>query len=99
MSSIEEKYIELPWGQTAQPGKCGSCKHFGRRAFTETYIKDEGVVLEAMKGGYCKFKLPPHVQQRQQEEGGPTNWCNDTDSCDLWKSSGKVYIEKHKVTP
>lgn len=91
--------IILGLGQTAEPNTCGSCLFFGRRNFTEFYIKDENVVRDAMRGGYCKFKFPPQVAMRQQEEGGPTNWVNDVDRCDLWRSSGKTFIVSQRIHP
>lgn len=96
---VQGDVVELPLGQTAQPHKCGSCVFFFRRSFSETYIKDEGVVMEAMSGGACQIKLPPQIELRSQGEGAPKNWINDTGSCSFWKSTGKIYIEKHKVTP
>lgn len=89
--------IVLGLEQTAEPHTCGSCHFFGRRSFSETYIKNEDVVRDAMRGGYCKFKMPPQVAIRQQGEGAPTNWINDTDSCDLWRSSGKTFIVSKRV--
>jgi hypothetical protein len=96
----EEGYIELPLGQTAQPYKCGSCFFFGRRtgeppSYMSAEMRD-GTFLN--KGGYCKLKLPPQYARKENNpESAPTNWINDDNDCDLWRSSGKTYIEKHKV--
>lgn len=93
--------IELELGQTAQPEKCGSCKFFGRRAGPgdlPSYIKGDTRV-QLSGAGYCNLKLPPQYQIKGQGEGAPTNWINDTGSCDLWKWSGVVYVEKRVVKP
>lgn len=87
--------IELPLGQSAQPGKCGSCFFFGRRADVPSYMND--VAYKYNQGGYCKLELPPQYARREQGEGSPTNWIDDTGSCDLWRASGKTFIEKYVV--
>lgn len=102
MSKDERPVIELPLGQTAKHGQCGSCHYFGRRDDVPSYMDAEQEVGKfgyLNKGGYCKFKLPPQIAIIPQGEGAPSNNINDTGSCDLWRSSGKVYIEKHKVVP
>jgi hypothetical protein len=91
--------VILGLGMTAEPNTCGSCVFFGRRDFTEFYIKNESVVRDAMRGGYCKIVLPPQVALRPQGEGAPTNNTNDTDRCDLWKSDGKTYIVSRRIRP
>lgn len=92
--------IILGLEQTAEPNTCGSCHFFGRR-FSEnlSYIKNESVIAEAMRGGYCKLELPPQYQRRLQGEGAPTDWINDTGSCDLWRSSGKTFIVSRRIRP
>jgi hypothetical protein len=92
--AVTEPNIILDLGQTAEPGECGSCRYFGRRS-VEAYLDRDPY----NRGGYCKFNLPPHIQRRDQGEGAPTNWINDSGKCDLWTSSGKTFVVSRKVTP
>lgn len=96
MSDTNIEYTELPLGQTAQKGHCGSCKFFGRRHEVPAYMDD--VAYKYNAGGFCKMELPPQYQRRLNDgESAPTNWINDTSKCDLWKSDGKVYVERRIV--
>lgn len=94
----KRKLVELPYGQSAEPNQCGSCAYFNRLDGDMSGIP-RGDYHKYNAGGYCGFKLPPHVATRFSEEGNPTNRCNDTHGCDLWKSTGFAYLVQHKVEP
>jgi hypothetical protein len=75
---------------------CGSCKYFDRYSMDERNYPDRG---------RCMIKLPPSVmsqyamrQLRNDEESGMVQ-LKDTDSCDLHRPTGKVYIVQRRIRP
>lgn len=82
--------ITLSLGQTASPGKCGSCHRFERFTdSTDLY-------------GSCEIKLPPWVDSRNNtDHGGGRDWrrVKDTAGCDLHRHTGASYIVSQLVTP
>lgn len=91
----ESPAVVLELNQTAEPNQCGSCHFFGRRGSEAPYL-GEG---KYNRGGYCTLRLPPQYAIRDQGEGAPSNWCNDNDGCDLWRSAGRTFIVSRKITP
>lgn len=72
--------VELGEGQSAEPGKCGSCDFFRHRQ--EKYDTC----------GICSVKLPPWVRKRGDEpkddsEVDPRT-VSDTDGCSLYRPRG-----------
>jgi hypothetical protein len=82
--------IVLPLNASAEQFKCGSCHFFMRRGETEWDAKE----------GKCRLVLPPqYAQVPFDPEGQPPNTVNDTDSCDLWRASGKTFIVSRRAGP
>jgi hypothetical protein len=83
--------IVLALNQSADPGKCGSCRFFKRQGASEWE-----------KSGSCKFRLPPtriYVKQVWDGDSTPLDTVNDTDGCDFWISTGKTYVVSQRVSP
>lgn len=80
----------LGTAQNAEPGRCGSCAFFSRRTDRE---RDSG--------GDCRFQPPPQFAMRwhlpskkvEEDECYPS-YTNDTDTCDLYRSSGSRYVKQ-----
>jgi hypothetical protein len=88
--SKEKSDIVLTLNATADIGKCGSCHFFERRGETEWDAKR----------GVCRLTLPPQFARVPYDaESQPENTVDDTDSCDLWRASGKTFIVSRKVGP
>ena len=74
--------IRLELGATAAFKTCGSCIRFER---TEPW--------NGMPGGYCGVILPSQYAQKKDDvDGRPWRVVRDTNTCDLYKSTGKTYI-------
>lgn len=92
--------ITLPVGCSAEPDTCGSCKFFERKGESDYYRTH----------GFCKIKLPAKMadqwnirrldpKQKDQEYTGNEDQIKDTDRCDLYHFSGKVYIVQRRIPP
>lgn len=95
--------IILPVGSSAEPDTCGSCKFFERKGDNEYYRMH----------GFCRIELPKKFfTQRDlrifavtnkiwkdQEYTGNEDQIKDTDRCDLYRYSGKVYIVQRRIPP
>lgn len=91
MSKAPELVLAL--NQNANSGECGSCHYFYRSHDANS---------EWDQTGYCKFRFPPtriYVKQVWDAESRPLDTVQDTDACDLWKSSGKTFIVSQRVKP
>lgn len=82
--------IVLPLNADADQLKCGSCHFFTRRGESEWDAKR----------GQCRLALPPqYARVPYNAEGQPENTVDDTDSCDLWRASGKTFIVSRRIGP
>jgi hypothetical protein len=90
--------ITLPVGSSAEPDTCGSCKFFRRMTNNGDWY---------YMNGWCTFKFPGRVVEQWQmrgldknrEGGDDPDRIKDTDRCDLYKFSGKVYIVQRRIPP
>lgn len=93
--------ITLPVGSSAEPDTCGSCKFFER--------KDGSGYETHGSWGFCKIVLPKKIarqvdirmvdpKRRDAEYTGNEDQIKDTDRCDLYRHSGKVYIVQRRIT-
>jgi hypothetical protein len=90
----------LPVGCAAEADTCGSCKFFRR-------IKDNGDWY--FMHGHCRIKLPGrYVEQWQVRKPDPKTGeyekedpdrIKDTDTCDLYRNDGKIYIVQRLIKP
>lgn len=88
---MSENPIVLALNQSADTGQCGSCAFFERREFNEW-----------VANGLCRFRLPPtrvFARNVPDAEQQPLQTVNDTDGCDLWRSTGKTYIVSRRLKP
>lgn len=88
----KENEIVLALNQNANTGQCGSCRYFRR----------DGESSEWISRGSCQFRLPPTREFAKSIWDGetmPLDTVQDTDECDLWKSSGKAYIVSQRIKP
>jgi hypothetical protein len=92
--------IVLPLGSSAEPDTCGSCRFFVRRGDNEY----------TSKHGFCNIKLPAKMveqgtirsmdpKDKDREYTGNEDQIKDTDRCDLYKFSGKVYVVQRRILP
>lgn len=85
--------IPLPLGATADPGTCGSCRHFRRGTH---YGSDRGL---------CDIRLPPWVSERPSSDARgdrdpvTPRLMKDDMCCDLQSPTGKFYQVSQKVGP
>ncbi len=90
--SAKQSEVMLALNQNADANTCGSCHYFDRR--------DAG--SEWDHNGHCTFRLPPTREFERHIWDGESqtpDTVQDTDRCDLWKSSGKTYIVSRRVKP
>lgn len=85
--------ITLPVGATAEPDTCGSCKFFRRKP--DDYNASRGT---------CGFRFPPKfdfwfAKVTVNDFQGTELDIADTDRCDLYRFSGKVYIVQRRIPP
>lgn len=88
--------ITLPVGASAEPDTCGSCKFFERKdGYSPMY-------------GQCRITLPAkmadkwdirRIDRKDREYTGNEDQIKDTDRCDLYRFSGKVYIVQRRIPP
>lgn len=94
--------ITLPLGASAEPDTCGSCKFFKRKDDNAYYAMH----------GFCIFQLPSKIAERwsirqlqdqllkiDRDFTGNEDQIKDTDRCDLYQFSGKVYIVQRRIPP
>lgn len=93
--------VMLLVGATAEPNTCGSCQSFRRRVDSGEWYSTNGT---------CNFKFPTKVaemanirevdpRRRDQEYTGNEDMIQDTDRCDLYRSTGLTYIVQRRVSP
>ena len=91
--------ITLSVGCSAEPNTCGSCKFFERKGLDQPYNQTQG---------FCRIVLPKKIaeqidirmidpKQRDAEYTGNEDQIKDTDRCDLYHFSGKVYIVQRRI--
>lgn len=92
--------VELKEGQSAEPNKCGSCKFFKRNDVPETRTIRGGPQFEVdIWRGRCGWRPPPWLDRAAKETDGTfmnSREVLDTDSCDLYRTSGATFIQKRR---